>query len=364
MKILCTADIHIGQTSYGHIDPSNNLNTRTIHTLNVLDDMIQYAIDNCEMFIFAGDMFKNNLPSPTLQDEVYKRIKKLNDNKIHTILLDGNHDVSRLETSKSSLKAFDTFKLSYIHHSKFYKEIDINNINFVMLPTYTTREEIQKTLKDFNKPTILIGHFTLLGAALNDWLIDTNEANISTDDLNKANVKAVILGHLHRHQILNTNPLMLYTGSPTRIDFTEEEQEKGFVVLDTSDYSYQFIQTNSEQFKTIRIDISELEEGIDVNDYIYQQLNKVDVKDKITRVILTLTTTQIIDEKLIYKTLSDAKSLANIQKKYINKKYTRNSNITNDLTISKSIEVYYKDKERSKERIKLAKEILKTLDIQ
>ena len=44
MKILCTADIHIGQQAYGKIDPKTGLNTRTLHGLNVFDDMINYAI--------------------------------------------------------------------------------------------------------------------------------------------------------------------------------------------------------------------------------------------------------------------------------------------------------------------------------
>ena len=359
MKILCTADIHIGQTSYGHLDINTNLNTRTIDALKVLDDMIEYAINNCDAFVFSGDMFKNNIPSPTLQDEVYKRIKKLSDNQIPTFILDGNHDVSKLETSKSSLKAFDTFELPYIYHSKFYKEIEYDGINFVFLPTYTTRNELQNTLKDFNKETILIGHFTVLGAALNDWLIDKNEANISIEDLSKKNVKAVILGHLHRHQILNQTPLIFYTGSPTRIDFNEEEQDKGFVVLDTKDYSYKFIHTNSEIFKTIRIDISSLEPEIDIDDYIYQQLYKEDVKNKITRVIITLNTSQLVNEKIIYKILNEAKVVTNIQKNFINKKYIRNTEITNDLSIDKTLEMFYNNKERSKERISLGKEILR-----
>ena len=50
MKILCTADIHIGQQAYGKIDPKTGLNTRTLHGLNVFDDMINYA-DEMASFI-------------------------------------------------------------------------------------------------------------------------------------------------------------------------------------------------------------------------------------------------------------------------------------------------------------------------
>lgn len=361
MHILCTADIHIGQQSYSTLNPQTGLNSRIEYTLQIFDDMIDYAIKNCDMFIFAGDMFKNNLPSPTLQDEVYKRIKKLSDHKIQTIMIDGNHDVSKLHTTKSSLKAIETFDLPYIKHTKFLDKFTYNNIHFVMLPTYTNKEELQNIVDNICEPSILIGHFTVLGAKLNDWLVETNEANVSIETFtNNPNIKAVILGHLHKHQILNVNPLILYTGSPDRIDFTEEMDNKGFVVIDTDDYSYNFVHNNAQKFYTIREDITHIDVNID--DYLIQNIiaNANNINNAIVRLIIKLNTNQVIDEQALYNAINQYNPtyILSIQKNYTTKKYTRNTNINVGVDINQAIEIYYKDKEREKERIALAKTIV------
>ena len=368
MKILCTADIHIGQQAYGKIDPKTGLNTRTLHGLNVFDDMINYAINNnIEVFVFAGDMFKHNLPSPTIQDEVNKRIKKLSDNNIQTFILDGNHDVSKLNNAKSALKASDTFDIPNVIHDKFlnkyvYTSKDNKKYQFIMLPTYATKEEINDIVDNINYtlPTIFIGHLTIKGSLLNDWLVETKEEYIDKEIFFKNNVKAVILGHLHKYQILNEEPLIFYTGSPDRIDFGEENQQKGFTILEIDDkINYNFIENNAEKFYTLKLDINEID---DFNNYIINEINinKNKINNSIVRLILNLNINQSINDKKIYETINqyNPKYILNIQKNYNAKKYNRNSNITSELSIEESLELYYKDKERKTERILLGKEII------
>jgi len=367
MKILCTADIHIGQQAYSTIDSTTGLNNRILHSLSIFDEMIDYILNNnIEVFAFAGDLYKNNLPSPTIQDEVNKRFKRLSDNNIHTFIIDGNHDVSKLSTSKSAMKTYDTFSIPNIIHSKFfnkhiYKSKDGRAYQFIMLPTYTTKEELIDLINniDYTLPTIFIGHLTIRGALLNDWLIEDKEEYIDKDIFNKPNVKAVILGHLHKYQVINIEPLIFYTGSPDRIDFTEEKQNKGFVILDINNtVKYNFIENNAEKFFTLKLDI---ENELDYNEYIIKQiqLSQLKIKNSIFRLIVKLNLQQILDDKAIYMELNkySPKYVLDIQKNYTSKRYNRNSNITNELSIEKNIEIYYNNKDRGKERIKLGKEI-------
>jgi exonuclease SbcD len=368
LKVLCTADIHIGQQAYSKIDITTGLNTRVLHGLKVLDEMIDYAINNdVEVFAFAGDFYKNNLPSPTIQNEVNKRIKRLSDNNILSFILDGNHDVSKLESAKSALKTFSTLNISNIIHSKFLNEYIYTAKNnkkykFVMLPTYATKEELEDIINniDYTYPTIFIGHLTIRGALLNDWLIEDKEEYIDKDIFNRDNVIAVILGHLHKYQILDNSPLMFYTGSPDRIDFGEEKQEKGFVVLDIDEkVDYTFIPNNAEKFKTIKINIRDIEDNIE--EYIKDEitLQQKNINDSITRIIIDMNTDQVFDDKNIYEYINQysPKYILNIQKNYNTKKHQRNSNITSDLSIDKALELFYENKNRSAERIILGKQI-------
>lgn len=368
MKILVFADLHVGVKTYGKLDPISGLNTREIQTLNILDEMITYAIDNnIEMIIAAGDMYKNSMPTPTLQNEFNKRLKRASDAGIITLLLDGNHDVSKMENMASPLKSFDTFNIPNIIHTRFHKEYNYKDIKFVFLPTHHTKEQIEDIIKntDYTNPVIFIGHMTIRGAMLNDWLLEQKETYIEVEAFKRPNILAVALGHLHKHQVLCAEPLIFYTGSAQRIDFNEENQSKGFVVLNINDniIDYEFIEVESQKFLTIKLDLI----GVDnPTDFIIAELNKKkeSIKDAIVRVKVDIDEAVKINERQVYEHiyLLNASNVLDIQKSFERQKIIKNAELTEYVSIEKGLEIYYKDKVRSKERIELGKKIIKKLE--
>lgn len=370
IKVLSFADLHVGVKTYGKIDPITGLNTRELQTLDVLEDMINYAIDNkVEIIVAAGDMYKNNLPSPTLQNEFNKRIKVAADKGITCLILDGNHDVSKMNTTCSAMKTFSTLDIPNIIHTRFHQEFIYDNgnekIKFVFLPTYHTKQEIKEIIDNTSYdgfPIVFIGHLTIKGALLNDWLIEDKEIYIDSSDFNKEGVAAVICGHLHKHQILNYSPLVYYTGSTQRIDFNEEKQEKGFVTLDIySDCSvdYKFVESKSQMFFTLKEDLTDKDNGTSI---ILNKLkdNNHLFKNSIIRIIVNANENTILNNNEIYDYLSQFNPLhiLDIQKVYNNVK-KRNSDITENVTLDQSLELFYQGKPREKERIELGKKIIK-----
>ena len=366
MKIITFADAHIGISTYSTIDPKTNLNTRVLDSLNGIDQIINYAEENnIKYILFAGDMFKNALPSPTLVREINKRIKASAEKGIKWIIQDGNHDVSPLETAKSALDPLSTLKVENVEHTRFEKTYMIdNNIRVLVLPTYTTQEEVENILSKYNDniKTIVMGHFTSLNAKLNDWLIASNEDAIDIKIFQKPNILAVVLGHLHKHQILNTNPLSYYCSSTIRTDFNEEHDKKGFVVLDIDNnynVSYIFKEIKTQEFLSVKMDLVG-EEDAQANVMSYLNHIKNDLNDKVVRVQLTLDKENNINDNEILEFLknNNVSYIANISKIFDREQLIRNKDINEQITEEEALREYFKDNSDKDEIIKLGLSII------
>ena len=366
MKIITFADAHIGISTYSTIDPKTNLNTRVLDSLNGIDQIINYAEENnIKYILFAGDMFKNALPSPTLVREINKRIKASAEKGIKWIIQDGNHDVSPLETAKSALDPLSTLKVENVEHTRFEKTYTIdNNIRVLVLPTYTTQEEVENILSKYNDniKTIVMGHFTSLNAKLNDWLIASNEDAIDIKIFQKPNILAVVLGHLHKHQILNTNPLSYYCSSTIRTDFNEEHDKKGFVVLDIDNnynVSYIFKEIKTQEFLSVKMDLVG-EDDAQANVMAYLNHIKNDLNDKVVRVQLTLDKENNIDDNEILEFLknNNVSYIANISKIFDREQLIRNKDINEQITEEEALREYFKDNSDKDEIIKLGLSII------
>jgi exonuclease SbcD len=73
----------------------------------------------------------------------------------------------------------------------------------------------------------------------------------------------IALGHIHKQQVLSESPPVVYAGSLERVDFGEENDEKGFYVVDIlpngkdgrRQVSFEFHPVNARRFLTISVNI-------------------------------------------------------------------------------------------------------------
>src|SRR3990170_3661774 len=110
-------------------------------------------------------------------------------------------------------------------------------------------------------PAIFLSHCEVEGASYGSekGLAIANDVTIPLPLLQDKRLSYVALGHIHKHQILSKNPLIVYSGSPQRIDFGEEKEEKGIILVDIpkpGNATFQFVATNARKFLTITIDLS------------------------------------------------------------------------------------------------------------
>ena len=274
IKLLHTADIHIGMENYGRIDPATGINVRVMDFLRRLSDIGDYAVEQgVDVFVFAGDAYKTRDPNPTHQREFARRIKKIADAGIPVILLVGNHDLPAVAKRATSIDIFGTLGVPNVFVGNREEVIQVTcrrgqplQVATAPYPLRTAllgKEQQQgKSLNELDTalqnamianigalaaqvgqqpeiPAILVGHFSVNEASHGSEqnIMIGRDAAIPRSILADPAFRYVALGHIHKHQSLNTDfqPPVLYSGSIERIDFGEEHEPKGFVVAEIGD---------------------------------------------------------------------------------------------------------------------------------
>ena len=328
MKVLHFSDLHIGYERYSKTtDLKTGLDDRIVDFLNVFDELIDYAInEDVDLVLFAGDAFKTRNPTPTHLREFSKRLLKLTDNDIPVVLVVGNHDIPAIKQRATSLDIFPTMnidKVTVIDKLKLYTVDTKNNgpIQIIGLPwprfgTFTTNirksnpkikvEEITKSVVDLfdsniskeltkvdkKLPCIFTGHLSVMEAktSTETLMSITNDPLLSSQFFIKPEFEYVGLGHIHKDQVLNENPPVVYSGSLERVDFGEKNDEKGFYIIDLDLKkpqgnrlaSYKKIKVNARAFNEIKIKVPKNE--LYPNKYIEQILNAEQIENAIIRI--------------------------------------------------------------------------------
>jgi exonuclease SbcD len=114
-------------------------------------------------------------------------------------------------------------------------------------------------------PSILAAHVWVSGAKVGSESLMTigQEHVLLVSNVAHPAFDYIALGHIHKHQVLGDNPPVVYPGSLERLDFSEEEDEKGFYVVEIEpdvetgkrQVSFDFHQVTGRRFLTININV-------------------------------------------------------------------------------------------------------------
>lgn len=269
MKILHFSDAHIDIISQGKLDPSTGLPVRVLDFLKALDKIVDAAIEErVDLVLFTGDAYKDRTPVPTYQREWGKRIKRLSEAGILTVMITGNHDVSPALSRAHALQEYETLSIPHVRvcsrpqfltpqdleglplqiaalpwvpRSGFMiaqdnglPEIDILNQKLedaiAQLITYWLENRI-----DSNLPVVFAAHASVEGAQYSSErsIMLGNEVSLSRGLVCDRRWTYVALGHIHKAQNLNegNHPPVIYPGSIERVNIGEAREEKFFVLV-------------------------------------------------------------------------------------------------------------------------------------
>ncbi|HNC08195.1 MAG TPA: exonuclease SbcCD subunit D [Anaerolineales bacterium] len=269
MKILHFADAHIDMANYGRHDPVTGLPLRVLDFLKSLDTIVDTAIERrVDMVIFAGDAYKDRSPAPTFQREWGKRIMRLSQAKIPTLLLVGNHDISPSIGRAHALQEFKTLQVPYVKvldAPELLTPAELWDVPLqVIAMPWVARSGLMATLEmsaekpeeifsniesrisdlmedmlaqtDDALPVILTAHASIEGAKFGgERLVMLGNDLVLTGSLVKnPKFSYVAMGHIHKPQDVNEGhqPPVIYPGSIERVDFGEAKEDRYFVIAD------------------------------------------------------------------------------------------------------------------------------------
>jgi DNA repair protein SbcD/Mre11 len=344
MKILHLSDIHIGSGfCHGRVNPATGLNTRLEDFVKTLSLCIDRALsDHVDLVLFGGDAFPNATPAPYVQEAFANQFRRLVDADIPTVLLVGNHDQHSQGLGGASLNIYRTLGVpgfvvgdTLTTHCISTKNGDVQIITLPWLTrsNLMTRQETQgSSLAEVNQllterlqvviegeirrldpnlPTVLLAHLMADNATLGaERLLAVGKGfTLPLSLLTRPCFDYVALGHVHKHQNLNksNDPPVIYPGSIERVDFSEEKEDKGYVMIDLErgKADWEFCPLPVRTFRTIEVDLSKQD---DPQTGLLKAIAKYDIQDNVVRLIYKLRSEQLdlIDNSSLHQILSTA----------------------------------------------------------
>ena len=344
IKILHLSDIHMGSGfSHGRLNPETGLNTRLEDFVNTLSRCIDRALaEPVDLVLFGGDAFPDATPPPFVQEKFASQFRRLVDAQIPTVLLVGNHDQHSQGQGGASLCIYRTLgvpgfmvgdRLTTHHIQTRNGVVQVITLPWLTRSTLLARPETEglslaevnqlliERLRvvmegeirrlDPNVPTVLLGHLMIDNASYGAerFLAVGKGFTIPLSLLIRPCFDYVALGHVHRHQNLNADndPPVIYPGSIERVDFSEEKEDKGYVMveLERGKVQWEFCPLPVRSFCTINVDLAN---AADPQSALLKAIEKKNIQDAVVRLIYKLRSDQIdlIDSATIHQALSPA----------------------------------------------------------
>lgn len=323
MKILHTADWHIGQFKGPVVD---GVNLRLQDTVKCLEYMVEVAQkEKPDIVCISGDIFHQEQIGPVrYSDEMIiatDTITKLADIAKGVIVMRGtpNHDGS------GQFRVLDRMfaKTSHVHIITAPTVLHTPYTDIACIPGFDKQEfrakfpglsadeenlAWTKYISDMvfalraecEKTPILMAHYTVPGCNMESGQTSffTNfEPVIPREALMAARYEAVLLGHIHRPQIIEGFDNVFYSGAINAMNFNDEGQERGFWIHEFNEKGtlvkgHRYT-TPYRQFHTITWDPDEVGDYIREGAmYLHRTGISEEVTDKIVRVRYSCTSEQ------------------------------------------------------------------------
>lgn len=278
-RIAFTADLHVDQ--YGsRIDAATGLNARLVDYLTTVRFVAAESVArDATALVVAGDFCERKHVNSWLAGKIGEALAG---GPSEQVFLRGNHDgeiagesivsvLGRMSpdwigitrphvvvVGDTALCLIPHLDPHWIRAQPGFESLPPDQVNVALAEQFVAiaRGLYAQALEHVTvATTILVVHQGLSGGRMSDSqaaFLGDRSLVVDAAALGAIGFDAIVAGHFHGHQVLSTDPLTVYTGSVERVDFAEEHQAKGFVVIDTEKLpAFEFVETPARRYITV-----------------------------------------------------------------------------------------------------------------
>lgn len=258
MKILHTADWHLGQTFFDYDRKAEH-----IQFLAWISEQIQEL--GIDVLLIAGDVFDSPNPSAESQRMYYHFLRDVTTEnpELQIIIIAGNHDsAARLEAPNPLLESMNVFVRGVVRRTET-EDIDfehliipLNKGGYCLAVPYLRQgdypeaethiqgvqkmyEILYEMIKDRGEPIVAMGHLQATGSEIseNDRAERTVIGGLEciSPDAFAQGITYTALGHLHRAQRVSGRENVRYSGAPLPMSFAEKNNKQGVTVVEIAE---------------------------------------------------------------------------------------------------------------------------------
>jgi exonuclease SbcD len=271
LRILHTSDWHLGKKLY-----KKDRTPEHEAFLNWLSDSLK--TQKIDVLVIAGDILDTPIPTTDSLSLLFRFLKELEvhkENLKKVFILAGNHDSAKLLESPRPFLDDDFIKVvgtlnapenldeesleTWRQQYSVTLEGEGKNYNFCMLPFFRTREilampwvdsikeetpEIEQddlilaSLTEWNKAILKKEHQNILIShhVFGSFMASGSEQGVALSGIDSLPLSLyegfdlLLLGHIHKKQILRKSPPALYCGSPIPLRFSESNEKYVYIL--------------------------------------------------------------------------------------------------------------------------------------
>jgi exonuclease SbcD len=257
MRFLHTSDWHVGKTIRGHSRLDEH--TRVLAEITELTSR-----EHVDVVLVVGDLFESPVPAPDAQRLVNQTLLDLRATGAEVLVVAGNHDhPPAFESWRNVFAATGVTMLGnvgsdnvvtvdrggeralvalapWVSQRYLVRAEQVLSLSAAeMASLYADRvgrlyDALCAPLRDRDVIGVLAAHCFVRGGLLGGGERDAQTINDYGVDpaAFPSHLHYVALGHLHRHQTVSARVPSRYCGSPIAVDFGEETDAKGVVLVD------------------------------------------------------------------------------------------------------------------------------------